>query len=92
MNVSTIAKDYTRLQKQSLNNLFESLNLFQDYAEKAGRCWAYQIGVNNHAQAAVDQYGAVLKQGRDNARKLINEGLTNVEACFCGTGKKQSPE
>ncbi|MBC2711557.1 MAG: hypothetical protein HGJ94_11375 [Desulfosarcina sp.] len=92
MDISTITKDYTRLQKQSLNNLFDTLTLFQDHAEKTSRYWAYQMGVNNNAQAAVDQYRAVLKQGRDDARKLINEGFTNVEVSFAGIGSKQPAE
>jgi len=65
MDVSTIAKDYTCLQKQSLNNLFDTLTLFQDHAEKTSRSWAYQVDVENNAQSAVDQRWAVLKQGRD---------------------------
>lgn len=87
-----IAKDYTRLQRQSLNNLFDTLVLFQDHAENASRYWVYQMGVNNNVQAAVDQYLTELKQGRDDARKLINEGLCNVEVYFAGIGSKQPAE
>ena len=92
MDVSTIAKDYTCLQKQSLNNLFDTLTLFQDHAEKTSRYWAYQVGVENNAQSAVDQRWAVLKQGRDDARELINESFTNVEVYFVGKGSKQPAE
>ncbi len=92
MDVSTIAKDYTHLQKQSLNNLFDTLTLFQDHAEKTGRYWAYQMGMNSDAQSVVDQYRTVLKQGRDDARKLINEGFTNVAVYFAGIGSKQPVE
>jgi hypothetical protein len=79
MDVSPITKNYICLQKQSLNNLFDTLTLFQDYAEKTSRYWAYQVGIENNAQSAVDQCWAVLKQGRDDARELINESFTNVE-------------
>lgn len=92
MDVSTIAKDYTRLQKQSFNNLFDVLTLFQDHAEKTCKYWAYQMGINNNAQTAVDQYRAVLKQGHDDARKLINESLTNVEVYFASIDSKQPAE
>jgi len=92
MDVSTIAKDYTCLQKQSLNNLFDTLTLFQDHAEKTSRSWAYQVDVENNAQSAVDQCWAVLKQGRDDARELINESFTNVEVYFVGKGSKQPAE
>ena len=92
MDVSTIVKDCTRLQKQSLNNLFDILSLFQDHAEKTSRYWAYQMGVDDNAQAAVDRYLKVLKQGRDDARNLINEGVTNVEVYFADLGSKQPAE
>jgi hypothetical protein len=86
MDVSTIAKDYTRLQKQSLNNLFDILSIFQGQVEKTSRYWAYQMGVDDDAQAAFDQYSKVLKQGRDDARDMINRGVTNVEVYFTGIG------
>ena len=54
--------------------------------------WAYQMGINDNAQAAIDQYLKVLKQGRDDARKLINEGVTNVEVYFAGIGPEQPAE
>ena len=88
MDVSTIAKDYICLQKQFLKNRFDTLTLFQDHAEKASRYWVHQIGINKSTQAAVDQYLTELKQGRDDARKLINEGFTNVEVYFAGTESK----
>jgi len=92
MDVSTIAKDSIRLQKQSFNDLFDVLTLFQDHAEKTCKYWAYQMGINNNAQTAVDQYRAVLKQGHDDARKLINESLTKVEVYFNSIGSKQPAE
>lgn len=92
MDVSTIAKDYTRLQKQSLNNLFDTMTLFQDHADRTSGYWAYQMGMNSDEQEGVDQYRTVLKQGRDNVRRLINEALTNVEGYFAGIGSGQSAE
>lgn len=92
MDVSTIAKDNTRLQKQSLNNLFDIFSLFQDHAEKTSRYWAYQMGVDKNAQAAVDQYLKVLKQGREDVRALINQGITDVEVYFAGMGSEQPAE
>ncbi len=92
MDVSKIAKNYTSLQKQSLNNIFDTMILFQDLAEKTSRYWASQMGINLDAQAAAYRYRAVLKQGHDDARELINESLTNVEVCFAGIGSKQPAE
>jgi len=92
MDVSPIAKNYICLQKQFLNNLFDTLTLFQDHAEKTSRYWAYQMGVNNNAQSAIDQFRVVLKQGCDDATELINEGFTNVDVYFAGIGSKQPVE
>ena len=92
MDVSTITKENIRLQKQSLNNIFDTLALFQDLAEKTSRYWAYQMGVNNNAQSAIDQFRVVLKQGCDDATELINEGFTNVDVYFAGIGSKQPVE
>lgn len=92
MDVSTIVKDYTRLQKQSLNNLFDTLTLFQDHSEISGKYWAYQMGVNSNAQAAVNQYRTVLKQGRDEAKKMVNESFTKLEVYFAGISSKQPDE
>ena len=92
MDVSTITKENIRLQKQSLNNIFDTLALFQDLAEKTSRYWAYQMGMNLDAQAAAYRYRAVLNQGHDDARDLINESLTNVEVYFAGIGSKQPAE
>ena len=50
------------------------------------------MDVENNAQSAVDQCWAVLKQGRDDARELINESFTNVEVYFVGNGSKQPAE
>ena len=86
MDVSTIAKDSTRLQKQSLNNLFDILSLFQDHVEKTSRYWTCQMGVDENVQAVVGQYLKALKQGREDVRALINQGVTNVEIYFAGIG------
>lgn len=66
MDISTIAKDNICIQKQYLNNLFDTLTLFQDHAERASRYWAYQMGVKNDAQSTIDQFRVVLKQGEPN--------------------------
>ena len=89
MNISTITQEYNRLQKQSLNNLFDVLSLFQGQVEKTSRYWAYQMGVDDDAQAAFDQYLKVLKQGSDDVRELINQGITNVDVYFAGMGSER---
>ena len=92
MDVLNTAKDNARLQQQSFNNLFDILSLFQDHVERSNRYWAYNIGVNENVQVAVDQYLKVLRQGRDNARELINQNFNDVEVYFAGIGQKKPAE
>ena len=82
MEFSAISKGYTSLQRRSLNNLFDTLILYQDCVERTSLYWAYQVGLNPSSQAASDQYRAVLKQGRDDAIKLIDQSLTSMEVNF----------
>lgn len=92
MDVSEIAKEYARLQKQSFNNLFDTLELVQNHVDKTSSYWAYQMGIDKKAQTAADQWRLVLKQGCDDARKLINDGLTRMEVHFTIIDPKQPPE
>ena len=82
MDFSAITKGYTSLQRRSLNNLFDTLILYQDCVERTSLYWAYQVGLNPSSQAASDQYRAVLKQGRDNVIKIVNQSLTRMEENF----------
>jgi hypothetical protein len=82
MDISTIAKNYTHLQRQSLTNLVNTLFLLHDSVEKMSRYWAYQLGMSDSVKAASDQYRNALTQGRTDAVRLINLSSHNVEKYF----------
>ena len=89
MDVSAITKDYTRLQKKALNNFFDTLTLFQDHVDRTTRYLAYNMGLNGHAKAVSDQYNALQQKGLDDARKLIDQSLDNMEGYFSGLQSTQ---
>lgn len=75
MDVSTIVKENTRLQKRTGNNLFDAWTLFQDQAELMWGYWGYKLGVEKSGQAVVDQYWTFVKHQRQGLKKMMN-------ACF----------
>ena len=79
MDIETIVQQNFHLQKQSFENFFNTLNLFQTNAEWTCCYWYYKMGINKDLQTVVNQYWTALKQGRDHARSLTNKGFTNIE-------------
>jgi hypothetical protein len=89
MNAASIAKNLVGLQKQSFNHIMETMTIFQNQAERTGRLMANQIKVNEKAQEFADQWRTVFKNGRDDFRKLINEGYTCMKDYFAALELKQ---
>jgi hypothetical protein len=82
MDAATITKDLISLQKQSFNSMFDAMILFQDQADKTSRLWTCQTGTNEKAQEILDQWRTIMIKGRDDSRKLINDGFTRMEEYF----------
>ena len=79
MEMKSMAKDLIGLQKQAANNYFDAITLFQDQAEITNRFFAKQFRVNDNVLNYIDQWRALLKDGRDDYRKLVIESITNME-------------
>ena len=79
MEIKSMAKDLIGLQKQAANNYFDAITLFQDQAEITNRFFAKQFRINDQALYYIDQWRALLKDGRDDYRKLVIESITNME-------------
>jgi hypothetical protein len=92
MDSALIAKDIIGIQKQSFNNFMDTMILFQDQAEMTGRRWANQMGFGEKAKKISDQWLTVFNKGRDDSRKLINDGFDGMEEYFAGLEQKKSPE
>lgn len=91
MDPAAITKDFLDIQKQSLNNFFETMIVFQDQTEDTGRRWFKQLGFNEEAQEIADQWHAVFHRGRDDSRKFINESLSSMENYFDALAQKTTP-
>ncbi|MGD2009511.1 MAG: hypothetical protein PVH69_01320 [Desulfobacterales bacterium] len=88
MDPATIAKDFIGIQKQSLNNFFDTMIVLQDQAEDTGRRWFKQLGFNEETQEIAHQWHAVFHRGRDDSRKFINDSLDGMEDYFAGLEQK----
>ena len=79
MEMTSIAKDFIGLQKQAVNNFFDAITLLQDQAEIANRFFTKQIRISDDAQSYVDQYRTILKDVRNESRRLAIESITKME-------------
>ena len=86
MEMTSKAKDLIGLQKKAANNLFDAMALFQDQAERTNRYFGNQMGLSDEVQDYVDQWRTILKEGRDESRRFINESFTNLEDYFASLG------
>lgn len=91
MDPASITKDFLGLQKQSLNNLFDTMVILHDQAENTGRLWSKQLGFNEQAQEIADRWRAVFNRGRDDSRKFINDSFSSMESYFAALEQKSAP-
>ena len=82
MEMTSIAKDFIGLQKQAVNNFFDAVTLIQDQAEITKRFFTKQMRISDEAQSYVDQCRMILKDGRNESKRLVIESITNMEN-FC---------
>jgi hypothetical protein len=89
MDAASIAKEFIGLQKQSFNNLIDTMIIFQDQAEKTNRLLTSQMGVSEKGQDFVQQWRTTFKQMQDSYRELINESFTKMEGYFANCEQKK---
>ena len=89
MEMKSMAKDFIGLQKQAANNYFDAITLFQDQAEVTNRFFAKQFRMNDNVLNYIDQWRTLLKDGRDDCRKLVIESITNMENYLDSFGTKK---
>ena len=87
--MKSMAKDLIGLQKQAANNYFDAITLFQDQSEVTNRFFAKQFRINDNLLNYIDQWRALLKDGRDDYRKLVIESITNMEDYLDSFGTKK---
>jgi hypothetical protein len=79
MAMVSIAKKYVDLQKRATNNLFDTVTLFQDFADDRSRYWVDQMGVDEKMKDVVDEWRMVFKKGRKESIKMVNDGFKYME-------------
>ncbi len=84
MDIQSIARKNAAIQKQACRNLFDALDIFQDYAEQTSWYWAGQVGIEKPVKAALDPYLRASRSGRRNARQLLREGFAGSAAWLAG--------
>ena len=90
MDAASMARGFVSLQKQSFNNFIDAMAIFQDQAERTNRLLADQMGIDEKAQEFADQWRTVVKKGRDDFRKQINDTYTRMEEFCAGLEQKKS--
>jgi hypothetical protein len=92
METPSMVKGFLGLQKQAINNFFDSMTLFQDQAESTNNFWAKQMRVSQNTQESIDQWRAFYKDCRDASRRLIIDGLTHMEKYCDALGPETEPK
>jgi hypothetical protein len=84
MDIQSIARKNSAIQQQACRNLFDALDILQDYAEQTSWYWAGQVGIEKPVKAALDPYLRASRSGRRNARQLLREGFAGSAAWLAG--------
>ncbi len=83
-DMASIAKEYVDLQKRTANNLFDTIKIFQNFADHRSRYWANQMGVDGTMKKVVDEWRVVFEKGREDSVKMVNDGFNTMESYLEG--------
>jgi hypothetical protein len=79
MAIVSIVKKSVDLQKRATNNLFDTVTLFQDFADERCKYWVDQMSVDEKMKDVVNEWRMVFKKGREESIKMVNDGFKNME-------------
>jgi hypothetical protein len=93
MDMVSIAKGYVDLQRRAANNFLDAVTLFQDFADNRSQYWIDQMNVNEQMKAVVAEWQANFKKGREDSKKMVNDGFNNMETYLeeLSHQRKESP-
>ena len=81
MEAVKIAKQLIEVQKTTLDNAFDAMVALQDQAEKMTTNLVDQaVWIPADGKKALGEWIGVLKQGRDNLKKALDEGYATFGA------------
>ena len=67
------------LHKTILNGTFDTLALLQDQAAELNDGWIRKTGFPSQINTSLEQWNAVLKMGRTDSKRLVDELFSTVE-------------
>lgn len=82
MDVSSIVKGTTRLHQQYTNNLFDTVAILQDQAERTWGYWNYKLHATHDANTAIDQFWTFMKGERHDLRNFMNDCFNKIDGFF----------
>jgi hypothetical protein len=87
---SKLAKQVFDFQKATFNNSFEALVLLQNQAERIAASLEHSLGMPKQGQKFIDDCIKAFNQGRDEYKKMITQGLDNMETFFAVPKKEEA--
>jgi hypothetical protein len=93
MNAAAMARQLIDFQRTLFNTSFDIAKMFQEQAETAGAFWQKRMGVPETAQKFVGQWMSVTNKGRDDFKKMMDDGFDKMEGFFAAgmDGKSSGP-
>jgi hypothetical protein len=88
MEPTDLAKQVIEFQKKAFKSAFDMMVLIQDQTERANNILGRNLGIPEEGQQVIEQWRSYLKTGRDNLRKMVDEGLDNMEIIFSAPKQK----
>ena len=89
MDPMKIAKQMIDFQKATFANTFDALALIQDQAERIAASWEQTLGIPKEGQKLIDDWTKAFNEGRENYKKMVNDGFANMEKFFAEPEKKE---
>ncbi len=88
MDIESIARKNNVLQEHACRNIFDALDILQEYAERTSWYWAGQVGIDEPVKSMFDPYLRVSRGGRHHLKRLFEEGFASIDTWFAGSGSK----
>ncbi|MFZ0134889.1 MAG: hypothetical protein WAK95_20300 [Desulfobacterales bacterium] len=82
MHAKDTAGLFISLQRTIFNGAFETLSLLQDEAAELHDGWLRKMGVVPHFDAALGQWLATFKQGRNDLKRLVDSHFKKMESIW----------
>jgi hypothetical protein len=79
MDMQSFAKENIRLQRRSLDNIFDTLAVMQHFAEQAGCYWLHRMAAGQTAHKSMDRWHSTLHQKRQAYKTGIDRSYRAIK-------------